>query len=165
VPTSPDRHFDAAMRARRLPSVNRLINGALGKHAFVPLGEDCQIGRLGLELGAERTVPLAVGAVARRAFRQKFNPAIEALCPNGITERECDIRTQQAPSDNNSEHAVTRSVCEAFRWPPPYPGCDPTSRLSIPCVRLGTVPHSNAQGWIRPFSGPRHHRPPSPLRG
>src|SRR6187431_1315690 len=40
MPASPDRHIDATVRCRRLSSVNLLVNGALRKHAFVPLGED-----------------------------------------------------------------------------------------------------------------------------
>lgn len=115
MPASPDRHFSNAVRPGRLPSIDRVIDSALRKHAFVSLGEDRQIGRLGLQLGTERTAALAVGTVARGAFRQKFHPAcIEVLRPSGITQRECDIRTQQPARDSNSGHALRDHLAKLF---------------------------------------------------
>ena len=69
MPAAPDRHFRKSVRLRSLPAVDGVIDSALRKHALVPLSERRQIRRPDLQLGTERTVTLAIGAVACGAFR------------------------------------------------------------------------------------------------
>ena len=147
LPASPNRHFRTAVRLARASPVNRLGDGVWQKHPVVPFCKPRQVGGPGPELAAHRTRPLAIGAVALRASRQKLGPPLVGiLSPCRSVRSDYDEGRYRISGDSLSH------------WVHPRPGARATpgnfrgARFSAHAGRLPRRPRPTPSGCRR--SGP-----------
>jgi hypothetical protein len=87
MPTTPNRHFGAAMSCAVISSVDHLINGGSIEASVIALRQQGQIRRIGFELGAQGTGALGIGAMTFGAIFHEFRPAVVSVLRQRTTDR------------------------------------------------------------------------------
>ena len=87
VPTTPNRHFGAAMLGTRISSVDHLVNGAAIETPVIALRQQGQIRRFGFELGAQGAGATGIGAMASGAIFHVLRAAFVGVLRQCTTDR------------------------------------------------------------------------------
>ncbi len=79
MPTTPNRHFGAAMSWPRISSIDHLVNGGGIEVPVIALRQQGQIRWLDFELGAVGAGALGIGAMTSGAIFQVFRSAFVSV--------------------------------------------------------------------------------------